>query len=644
MKRNYFAKWCMLAVLGLMSSFSVAQNPWKANQPTVKKAVPCERQAEGGVIHFGYTMPDAIIYPYDGLSIDRDARVGVAILLPREKFADYIGGKLTSLYLGWDTEEMNGQVEAFVRTSFHGKNLASGKGELTLGWNLLDLDAPLEIPDVDTLVLGYYTQLKKDVIAIPKLYPKDQKNSCCLWMEGDMTPDGKEGWIDACDLGTMAILGVIDDEEGAFNNMLKVDGVRFDCMVDRDSVVSALVGMANVGSNPINELEVTSDFKGKQWKMNIPLGGAIRPSSMGRVMLPYCAQGSGQNRFYISKVNGVEVKNPKVFDMNLVTIPKEVSSRYTPHALVEFWTSENMYSHVTYFEEYTRPTLEKYGDRLTMVCQHVDDQFMMEDPFAAETGVYDVSCQMMLDFVNNDSLRVFLPSMSINRNRYVENRAADDSGPLFPVLYPEYGDMLFGSLLDSPTFADVKVNAQLPSEGGKAHIEVTGNVAEGVLPEGESLYLTAYLVEYDVESDSQIFWDEEQSKAYNGVYKHYNVIRQMLTPCYGNRLDKTGGDYKQEFEVALDETWNTSKLAVVAFLNRGIQNSNVERQVINCGELKFQSITGIDEVAASGSAAETPVAIYNMAGVRVSGLNGKGVYLVKSLKDGKPVVRKVMVK
>ena len=634
MKKNYLQRMCLLAFVGLTSSFGMAQGSWKVNaaKSAAPAPVPLEEKVENGLIYLGYARPDDVIYPYDGLSLDFDAKVGVAIKLPRDKFAPYIGGKLSQLYLGWDTEEMNGQAEAFVRTSLDGKNLASGKGQLKFGWNTLKLDEPLAIPDVDTLVLGFYTQLKKGVIAIPKVYPQNQPHSCYLWTEGDMV-NGKENWLDANDFGTMTILGVVEDTDGKFHNMMDIESARFDQVVYRDSVATTLVRLKNVGSNPITSMEVTSDFNGKKWTMSLPFDKGIAPSTGGKVYLPYCGQGSGVNRFYVSKVNGVEVKKPEVLDVNLVTIPQDVASQYRLHHLLEFWTSENSYMHVTYFEEYTRPYMEKFSERLTLVNQHTDDQFM--------TGEDDDVAHMMLDFVNNDSMRVFLPSLSLNRNRYVINRAAEEDHPLLAVFYPEYGEMMMAEILDYPTFASVNATAKLDESKAKAKVEVTGHVAEDVLPKGESLYLTVYLMEYDVASDSQIFWDENQKAYYNGVYKHYNVIRQIMTPVYGEKLAQAAGDYAKSFEVDLDETWNAKNLRVVAFLNRSGENPSLERQVVNSCEVKLDVPTGIESVEAAVAA---PVEIYNLTGVRVNGFTGKGVYIVKTVENGKPVVRKVFVK
>ena len=634
MKKFYLRRTCLLAIVSFMTSFSMAQCPWKVNaaKSVTPAPVPLEEKVENGLIYLGYARPDDVIYPYDGLSLDFDAKVGVAIKLPRAKFAPYIGGKLSQLYLGWDTEEMNGQAEAFVRTSLDGENLAAGKGTLKFGWNTLQLDAPVNIPDVDTLVLGFYTQLKKGVIAIPKVYPQNQPHSCYLWTEGDLV-NGKENWLDANEFGTMTILGVVEDTDGRFNNMMELESARFDHVVYRDSVATTLVRLKNVGSNAITSMEVTSDFNGKKWSMSLPFDKGIAPSTGGKVYLPYCGLGSGTNKFYISKINGVEVKNPEVQEVNLVTIPYEVAQQYTLHHLLEFWTSENSYMHVAYFEEYTRPYLQKFSDRVTLVNQHTDDQFM--------TGEDDDVAHMMLDFVNNDSMRVYIPSISLNRNRYVLNRAAEEDHPLSPVFYPEYGEMIMNEILDYPTFASVQVDARMNDGQDKAQIKVSGNVAEGVLPAGEPLYLTVYLMEYDVESDSQIFWDENQKDYYNGIYKHYNVIRQVVTPVYGKQLAQQAGDYTQSFEVDLDETWNAKNLRVVAFLNRGIANASLERQVINSCEANLSLPTGVGELETAVSA---PVEIYNLTGVRMNGFNGKGVYLVKTVQHGKTVVRKVFVK
>ena len=52
---------------------------------------------------------------------------------------------------------------------------------------------------------------------------------------------------------------------------------------------------------------------------------------------------------------------------------------------------------------------------------------------------------------------------------------------------------------------------------------------------------------------------------------------------YGDAVGGAG-TYKKTYQIDVDETWKTSDMRVLAFLNRGIENDNFSRQVINSCE------------------------------------------------------------
>lgn len=640
MKKNNFY-WLSVFVTSLFIGSTVtAQGLWKSHEATPINQTTNQlvtSQNEVGGIYLGWASPYVQFYQGDGLSPEQDCRAGAAIKLPKEKFKNYIGGNLIGFYAGWGTDKMPGEYEMFVRESLNGKNLATGKAKVEYGWNSIMLDKPLELPDVDTLVLGFYANLKKGVCSIPRLNPKNQPMTCYLWQDTDVDSEGNKMWIDGSEiLGTLPLLGLVQDDKGTFKDMVEITSSNFDRMVYRDSTASASIVIKNVGSTPVSSISVTSEFEGKTWSMDIPFERPIPSSGETKTFLPYRTLGSGNNSYKISKVNGVDNKIAQTIDVNLVTIPKETADKYQARHLIEFFTSENTVYSVRYYEEYMRTYLEKFKDQLVFVSQHTDDQFML--------GEEDDAIKMMLDFVNNDSLSVYLPSMGINRSWYVSNPAHMAPGPLFPVFFPEYGQMIMEELVKTPTFASINVDAQWTDNDKKIKINVSGDVAENVMPKDEPLYLTVYVVEYNVKTDSQLFWDEQEKDMYDGIYHHPNVIRQNLTPIYGKKLEKTGGEYAQSFEVDVNEYWNAAQMGVIAFLNRGIENGLLNHQVINSCEQKLAVPAGIECAPSLETGEETIIAIYDVTGTQVSDFSQKGIFIVKAMKNGKPVVRKVFVK
>ena len=163
------------------------------------------------------------------------------------------------------------------------------------------------------------------------------------------------------------------------------------------------------------------------------------------------------------------------------------------------------------------------------------------------------------------------------------------------------------------------------------------------MPEGEPLYLTVYLMERDVVSQDQLFWDDKETGAQQGEYTHKCIIRDVLTEYYGDQLKKTGGDYTQSFTVELDPEWKKSNLYVAAFLNRSIDNTTFKRNIINSNEGSINWPEAVSSVNNDNNAKVTTldgaiyvngstdnVQVYNIAGARLNNSNlPGGVYIIR---------------
>ena len=160
-------------------------------------------------------------------------------------------------------------------------------------------------------------------------------------------------------------------------------------------------------------------------------------------------------------------------------------------------------------------------------------------------------------------------------------------------------------------------------------------MAEGVLPDGEQLSLTVYLMENEVESYDQRFWDDKEASESTNRYVHYNVIRENLTPMWGKPIGMVAGNYSMTFKTDVYSDYNPEKLSVIAFLNRGEQNGNLERQIINSTESPVKSFaTSIESVEANSINANSRW--FDLSGRRVLMPQKGGIYIL----NGKKVVLK----
>lgn len=626
-----------LAVMLLAFVGVSAQAQWNvsANRESRAKA-PAQVTAQDEV-NIGHCKITDDIWPYDGLSLSYDSRVGVGAILTRNMFERYIGGKIVGMYVGWDDEASTAQYDCFVRTSFTGENLTSGSSTVRFGWNRVDLD-PILIPDADYLCIGFYTELKKNVVSIPFLYPKNTPNTIVLH-SGEYDKDGKEVWYDMHQMenfGRMPVILIVSDEEGNYRNLITINNVYANTVMMKDDVQSARIELANNGSNEISSIEVTTFFNGvAPMSEVIEFERALTPASTAMMRLPIYCLGTGDHSVKITKVNNEAPKTLSSYDVSMIGVPYEMSTQYTHKPLIEYFVSEENYAVPNYFDQLFWPSFEPYEYDYTLVMHHLDDKYMIGD---------NEALVQILDLVANDSSLVEVPSLTVNRSYYNEYLAPRYGGPFhYGTPYPEVAPMMWDAMKEMPTFASVNVKAQIEDDVETITITVDGNIAENVMPKDEPLYLTVYLMEKNVESADQLFWDDNNKSDYAGTYVHKNLVREILTEYWGDKLDVASGDYSKVFTTfTYPEEWKTKNLYAVAFLNRGSDNHHMKRQVINSNSAKLNwpeavekvENDGVNVVATDGkvfvNGCALGVEVYNIAGAQLQneGLVD-GIYIVR---------------
>lgn len=634
-----------------MQAQTVAQ--WQPNHPTVhttpmmlltpasesapKAQAPAKAAKAVERINVGLCSNEAIIYESDGVSLQQDCNVGCAVKFDKDLLSTYTGGKITALRIGWNTRNYKPSITAFVRKDLNGENLASKKftPQTPVGWNEVKLDKNLDITeDLDSLFLGFTLKLEKGKY-IPTLYPHNVENSCILAQEGDVDASGKQIWRHLPDLGQLAIMAVVQDTDGKLHNMVKLANFRYDAIVNADSASTTMAYLTNMGSNEVNTLGVECRQGDKVWEYEMQLSNSVQPGATSKISLPLYCFGTGRTDYSVKYVNGEDPRKSFSTTLDQIGVPKDVAKKYVHRPLIEFYTSENNF-YGPRFYGYVKEGLGDLQKKFTLVKVHCEDQFM--------TGTDDDDAlRMYLDFVDNDSMQVYLPGVSIDRNAYTCNLAGRGIA-IDHTLYPQAGQQIYPVILEYPTFAGISATGSVADDLKSVSIDVTGEIAEGVMPKDEPLYVSVYLMENDVKSKSQKFYGEEEEAEWGGEYIHDNVIRRRLTPLYGTKLEKNSGPFTMHLTQRLSPKWDASKLSVVAFINRGLEMPSSKRQVINSTEAVISVPQGITNV--TGEDEGRVVAVYNLQGVEVPvGVKpAKGVYLVKRMVGGQIKVSKEFVR
>ena len=589
-----------------------------------------------GRAYLGYAKYDDQIWEYDGLSLDHNAKVGCAILLTADMLKPYIGGTIVGMRVGWDTSQQNGSYEGFVRNTFNGENLSTGKVTVKLGWNNMTMTDYVIPADVQQLVVGFTTTLKKDVVAIPLFSYYNTPNSCYLWVEGDNDANGNPNWANAQGRGSLPILLTIKDTEGTFSYLPVIQSLVDDGVVSTGAASTTLMRIKNIGAQTIKSLEFTSRFGQETYKQTVTLSKTIPQTlTSSAFMAPLYCFGTGDVELSITKVNDKDVANPPTQTVNLIGIPTEVSKNYKRRPLVEYFESENNYRSARYWDEIIEPTVQDKLSKLTVVCQHLDDQFMTGD---------DDATRLCLQLCDNDSDKVSIPSMSVDRGMstdnilYQQNAAWDAT---FPSLYDPYASQVFNAAMKHPTFVAVQATGNLGSDQETLDVIINGDVAAGILPEGEQPRLTVYLMERFVKSDSQLFWTDQEKEASMGQYVHFNVIREVLSAPEGDPIT-AGGEFNATYTTQADPTWDAENLYVVAFVHRDGQKGGKRMHVFNSAE-SFIDLTNSIQMPTAQQATAGAATVYDLSGralrqpasgMRQSSLP-KGIYII----NGKKVVR-----
>ncbi|MBO7138520.1 MAG: Omp28-related outer membrane protein [Bacteroidaceae bacterium] len=595
-------------------------------------------QSTSGRVYVGYAKYDDQIWEYDGLSLQFDSKVGCAIRLTKDMIEPYVGGTIIGMRVGWDTSTQTGTYEGFVRTDFNSENLTTGRttvkynySDSNPGWNNMTLTEYVIPEGLDQLIVGFTTRLKKNVCAIPTLYPHDTPNSCFLWVEGDNDEEGNPHWIDMKDRGILPILLIIKDTEGTFNYLPVINLLTDNGIQQTETADDVIMRVKNMGSQKINNIEVTSRQGEQTWSKTIPLSIATGVTSKIFLAPIYCFH-SGDVELSITKVNNKEVTNPKTYTVNIIGVPEDVANQYTHRPLVEYYESENNYRSARYYDEYVNEPVSRKANSITFVCQHLDDQFMTGD---------DDATVLSLQLCDNDSSKVSIPAMCVDRAIATENisyQMNSSTTPMFDVFINASDAInVFNAAAKRPTFVSLDVEGTLAEDKETLDVLVNSDVAPGIMPEGEKLRLTVYLMEDDVESDSQLFWNEKEKDEYQGMYTHPNVIREVLTAPEGDPI-AAGGSIQTTYQTELDPTWNVDNMYIVAFIHRDGKLGGKRMHVFNSAKGNIVNATGIREI--KNEELRMMNGIYDLQGRQIkteakSSLK-KGIYII----GGKKIVRK----
>ncbi len=626
-------------------------------------AFACAQVSSAAVFNVGYAQTSDVVYPADpsGYSFNFSDSVHVAVRLTADMLEPYQKGKLTKIMLGWGDLDNKPGVKVWVRKSLNGADIAIGKGSLKFGWNTITLATPLDLSEnTGELIVGYTTKVEPEVNCIPtRVYGSTYPNSQYIGTNFDLTEYGDVDWSDQSEIRPIYLIAQVEAKNSETSNMAKLRSYTIPMHISKEKGGSALSVIENVGSNAITKLTMT--FTQGEWSHNeeIKLSQALASGKSATMYLPVFADHSGDVEVSISQVNAKENNVMSRDKYSVMSVPESVAKQFTHRTLLEFFSSEDVYMTPSYFTGMIVPGMEGYKN-IVLLGHHTKDQFMID----MEGSKYCYADQLLIDMLDGDSLKVSLPSMMVDRTIPVAPELRSITHPeISGALYPMAAQMFYDIQLALPTFGDVNLTSDYTADKEAVTITANGVVAPGILPEGESAFLNLFVVEDNVESYDQVFWDEDEADDFGGKFVHQGVVRLILTERYGNEVvTDENGNFTMTFNTEIDPEsgWNPKNMRLVAFLSRDFNNNYLERTIINVNDINLlKSSTGIITPEADGNLMRVvvdnrhikvegaqKVEIYTVAGVEVNAASSlaPGMYVVKATVNGKTSTAKVLVK
>lgn len=608
-------------------------------------------------VYVGYANPKETVYPYTGFNngIDQTGMMHFAVHIDADKLALFAGQKLLGIHVGWSQGSVprTPEMKAFVRESLNGEDLASGTKNVSFGWNDIAFDEPYIIEAGKDIYIGGEVLWEPDAWLATGIFGYNLPAGSQYIFVGEQD-ETNIAWEEISQSEyTLLLLGIVQAEGEEFQNIGNLTSLRTNELQGLEKPGTAFLTIQNQGINAINSIEISGQFGDKTWSYPLTLSKPIDGNSSASLRGPVQALGVGTHKFWLSKINDIDVKSPAKIDVGLIGISEEVASKYTRRPLVEYWVSESNYRTPIYVDQWFAPGLPSVRDGLSVTAHHMSDQFMTY----LETSDPDIDneeVQLLLDFAGGMKQYVFCPVFTLDRSFIPENllAKATDQTIAYNFMAPEVMPDLYKTAMNVPTFVSVKAAAS--HKDNAVDVTVSGNIEPGILDE-EPLYLSVYLIEDGIESDSQEFPDDEQAAAYNGVYTHNDLVRAQAAPLYGENIGSAGA-FSKKVTFDIDEEWNLEHMRVLAFVNRDGKNHN-HAQVLNSTELSLDP-TGVETVSADSDVrivvagndilvlgAYSEACAYSISGAK-TGLRAlsPGIYVVKVATADGTVVRKVVIK
>lgn len=555
---------------------------------------------------------------------DETYRFGYSYGTPSAKGSEKAGSKLWyaagPVFTSQELEAFKGDkitgVRAYLHQDYAGSkvfvragldkakgNLAEKIVDLKAGWNEINFDTPIEVPQ-DSLLVAYFirTENKTDVVLSGD---KSVFNRNHLW---EMIQDRQEApnpdadfyekdWINSSKaLPAAPVQVLLTGNKAHFENRLTVVGFYppFYAPIDNNNMSELPILLANRGLNNIETVEVTYTLDGGEKhavELPVELAPYEQQSSNGNYLkmnMPYPDTQRHLLALELTKVNGTaqaSIMNPT---WSQLTQGYHKNKTYPRTPLVETLMSEgdpfaaNAEKNVTSLlaqRTWAGHNIVRMDYHLG-VGDHADNFELPEMVFNTSVGRLAI---MSGEKGYTPEQETVLPSIMVDRDIMTTYAKYLYKGsPFMPVLdNSSMAQLLIADAIVAPGFAELSIMQNAAKEPQGTQFTIEGVISPDVV-NPQDLYITVCLVEKGLMGKQLKFDPFTQEVATDEAFVHAPIVRAFVSYPSGDKLTvQANGNYSYQSPVVFLPGMNVDKTDVVAFIHRNAEGQKLGNMVLN---------------------------------------------------------------
>lgn len=552
----------------------------------------------------------------------KNKTIQCAIRVPAANVAGLVGNNITKIRVGVNTDcpKLPSSVTVWIRTSNTGQNLAEKKKSVNKGWNDIELDAPLAIPEGQDLWIGYSYQQASTELKI-NAFAGNAVDGCSYWYHnGSMA-----GWADhSLDVpGALSLEAVVEGDNLPQHDLSLLACVPGHAYVKLGTSAVIVGAVRNNAVAPAEGFEVAYSVNNGAVSDVVSFDNVVnyRKECSFEFEIPTdnLEEGMANVDLEVRWKNGI-VDDYAADNTGSLTFAT-FTQGYLRNVLLEEFTTENC-GYCPMGIKNINNVLDTYNIRSSVVwvCHHhgYGTDFLTVSESGQYTQMYGTG-------------GTFAPAMMVDRTK---NDLYSSDGVIgSPNMNTFYVADWLMSEMDKPAMVGVEILSATCTDN-EIKIRVRAEKSDAFDAITTAPRLNVWIKESGIPMRNQSDYTGDKT----GIHNH--ALRKVLTATWGDTFTWDGSAYEAEYTCPLSSAWVLDNLEAVAFISR-YSSDIYQREVYNSAECRIVAAEedGISHIAADAPAQTTT---YSVDG-RIATGNAQGITIRQTMAaDGSVKTEKVM--